>query len=187
MMTRSDLTLITLLVALVPFLTTQPTGLTAQTGAARPSVWLQGGVAPRSDALVFAGVEIRGSWDHRVTPVLAVAGVWRASGCDQLVGVPCDDSGWAPSIGALISVTPPARATRLYLAPRVGAIFYDGFERGVWNPSLGLGVAWAGQGAVGFMGEVRYNAVTDSRSRNSLRRPDTEDFVAFLVGLTLRM
>lgn len=186
-MTRRVLPLITLLVASVSILMTQPTGLTAQTGAARPSVWLHGGVAPRSDAMVSAGLEVRGSWGHRVTPVLAVSGVWRASGCDQVVGVPCDDNGWAPSLGALISVTPPARAARLYLAPRVGAIFYDGFERGVWNPSLGLGVAWAGQGAVGFTGEVRYNAVTDSRSRNSLRRPDTEDFVAFLVGLTLRM
>ncbi len=186
-MTRSGPPLITLLFAFILVLTTQPTGLTAQTGAARPSVWLQGGVAPRSDAMVSAGLEIRGGWSGRVTPVLAVAGVWRASGCDQVVGVPCDDNGWAPSLGALISVTPATRAARLYVSPRVGAIFYDGFERGVWNPSLGLGVAWAGQGAVGFMGEVRYNAVTDSRSRNSLRRPDTEDFVAFLVGLTLRM
>ncbi len=82
---------------------------------------------------------------------------------------------------------PAGRVGAAYVAPRVGAIFYDGFERGVWNPSLGLGVAWAGQGAVGFMGEVRYNAVTDSRSRNRPNRPDTGDFVTFLVGLTLRM
>ncbi len=186
-MTRSDRPLITLLFASILILTTQTTGLTAQPGAERPSVWLQGGVAPRSDALVSAGLELRGGWRGRVTPVLAVAGVWRASGCDQVVGVPCDDNGWAPSIGALVALTPAGRGTRLYLAPRVGAIFHDGFERGVWNPSLGLGVAWSGRGPVGFTSEVRYNAVTDSRSRSTPNRPDTEDFVAILVGLTVRM
>ena len=186
-MTRSDRPVITLLFALITVLTTQPASLAAQTGAARPAIWVQGGIAPRSDALVSAGLEVRGGWHGRVTPVLAVSGVWRTSGCDQLVGVPCDDNGWSPSLGALISLTPAGKAPRLYIAPRVGAIFRDGFERGVWNPSLGLGVAWTGQGAVGFMGEVRYNVVTDSRSRSTPNRPDTEDFVAFLVGLTLRM
>lgn len=163
------------------------TALSAQAVGKHPSLWIQGGISPQSDATVSVGLEFRGGWSGRFNPVVSATSLWRTVGCDQVIGMPCDTYGWGAGVGALVAITPPARKVIWYAAPRLGAVFYDGLKRGVWNPSLGIGMIRTGQSRVGFGGEVRYNILTDSRSNNTPNRPNTDDYLVILVGLAIRL
>jgi hypothetical protein len=161
--------------------------LAAQSKAGSSSVAVYGGFAPNSDGAALMGLELRAFEGQRFAASLTANKWWRSTGCDQLVGIPCDDEAWSADAGLVVRLTEGHGRFGPYASARVGGLFYDGFHRGVWNPSLGIGTTWSGTGALGLVMEVRYHGLMDSREEITPNRPSTADYLVFQAGFRLRL
>lgn len=161
--------------------------LTAQPDPAGASISAYGGFAPNSEAAAILGFELRAFEGRRLSASFSASKWWRATGCDQLIGLPCDDTAWSADAGVVISLTGRGRHLVPYTSARIGGFFYDGLDRSLWNPSLGLGATWSGPGALGFVMELRYHALMDSKPDNTPNRPSAADYFVFQAGLRLRL
>lgn len=162
-------------------------GLAAQANPAHASIGAYGGFAPNSGGAAVLGFELRAFEGRRLAVSLTASKWWRGTGCDQLIGIPCDDEAWSADAGLVFSLTEGSGALAPYASARIGGLFYDGFDRGVWNPSLGIGTTWSGSGALGLVMELRYHALMDSRSDTSPNRPSTQDYFVLQAGIRLRL
>lgn len=161
--------------------------LAAQSKVGGSSITAYGGFAPNSDGAALMGIELRAFEGRRLAASLTASKWWLGVGCDQLVGIPCDDEAWAADAGLVVHLTEGRGRFGPYASARIGGLFYDGFHRGVWNPSLGIGTTWTGTGSLGLVIEIRYHGLMDSRAENNPNRPSTSDYLAFQAGIRLRL
>lgn len=162
-----------------------PRPVNAQLGNA--SITPQAGIMSGGEAAASVGFELRVLESHRVALSLGAGRWWRFVGCDALVGSPCDDGGWSTDLGVVAHFARRGDALAFYAAPRIGVLYYDLFDRRVWKPSVGIGVTWSSRRALGFLAEIRYDAVTRPRPSSLTSRPPTDDHVAFVAGVRLRL
>ena len=162
-------------------------GLAAQVNPAHASIGAYGGFAPNSDGAAILGFELRAFEGRRLAASFTASKWWRAIGCDQLIGIPCDDEAWSADAGIVVSLTQGSGSLAPYASARLGALFYDGLDRRVWDPSLGLGATWSGAGQLGFVMELRYHALMDSKPDNTPHRPSSADYLVFQAGIRLRL
>jgi hypothetical protein len=173
---------------LVAMLAVSSTGLlTAQLNTPRASISAYGGIAPNSGGAAILGFELRAFEGRRLAASFTASKWWRAIGCDQLIGIPCDDEAWSADAGMVVSLTQGSGSLAPYASARLGALFYDGLDRRVWDPSLGVGATWSGAGPLGFVMELRYHALMDSKPDNTPHRPSSADYLVFQAGIRLRL
>jgi len=164
------------------------TGLVAaQLNPPRASIGAYGGIAPNSEGAAILGFELRAFEGQRLAASFTASKWWRAVGCDLAIGLPCDETAWSADAGVVISLTEGRRRFVPYTSARIGGFFYDGLDRSLWNPSLGLGATWSGAGPLGFVMELRYHALMRSKPDNTPRRPSSADYLVFQAGLRLRL
>lgn len=161
----------------------------AQSFAGHSSLTLFGGIStggPGSGGLL-GGLEFRTPELGRLSAA-AAGSTWQfvGVGCDLIIGAPCDKSAKALDIGPVVRLTPRGRAWRLEATARIGGLWYRGGERGVWNPSIGLGFGFGELRRVGGLLSLRYHALTSSRPSTLPYRPSTDDHLVGSVGLQLR-
>ena len=161
--------------------------LSAQIHSPRASIGAYGGIAPNSQGAAILGFELRAFEGRRLAASFTAGKWWRATVCDLVIGLPCDDTAWSADAGVVISLTEGRRRFVPYTSARIGGFFYDGLDRSLWNPSLGIGATWSGAGPLGFVMEVRYHALMDSKSDNTPNRPSSADYLVFQAGLRLRL
>lgn len=162
--------------------------LEGQSLAAHPSLTLFGGVAAGSGSgALLVGLEFRTPELGRLSAAAAGSTWWLVGiGCDAIVGAPCDERAKAFDIGPVVRLTPRGRSWRLEATARVGGLWYRGGDRGVWNPSVGLGFGFGESRRVGGLLGVHYHALTSSRPSTLPYRPSTDDRLVASAGLQLR-
>jgi len=106
-------------------------------------------------------------------------------GCDLIVGTRCDESAKVFDIGPVVRLTPGGRSWRLEATARIGGLWYNDEDAGVWNPSAGLGFGFGQLRKVGGLLSLRYHALTSSRPSN-LPHPPTDDHLVVSAGLQVR-
>lgn len=162
-------------------------GAIAQSTSRGPTITAFAGFAGGSGSEILAGLELRAAEMGRVQPLVAASYWWRPTvGCDQLVGVPCDDRAFALEAGAALRLGPANNVWRPFLSARLGGLFYGSFDRGVWDPNVGAGLVWSGDGRVGFRAEARYHALSGGDTSTPGYAPSTSDVVSLQVGLEIR-
>lgn len=160
--------------------------LVGQTPRSNAWVTAYAGLAPSIDGAAVLGLELRGPEFGRAAPTFTASRWWFGVGCDAIVGAPCDDQGWAVDLGTNVRFTPRPRAWQAFGSARIGRLFYDDLERGVWNSSLGVGIAWTGRDRVGVQAELRYHALTGAGSRDRPYSPRTQDYLVVQAGIHFR-
>ena len=164
------------------------TDLVGQLDPSRASVSGFVGVTTASRSAAFlAGIEARMRVSGRV--FLAASGsAWRiAAGCDLLIGTPCDERATGFDAGPVVRLTSPNISWALEGTARVGRLWYAGHNRGVWSPSIGLGLALGTRQRLGGYLDLRYFILGSNRPADEPYRPSTDNGPALLLGLQLRL
>jgi hypothetical protein len=161
--------------------------LAAQFNPARASIGAYAGFAPNSDGAAVLGFELRAFEGRRLAASFTASKWWRAVGCDLVIGVPCDEEAWSADAGVVMFLIEGRRRFVPYTSARIGGLFYDGLDRRVWDPSLGVGATWSGAGPLGFVMELRYHALMNSKPDNTPYRPSSADYLVFQAGIRLRL
>jgi len=112
--------------------------LTAQPYPGRASIGAYGGFAPNSGGAALLGFELRAFEGRRLAASLTASKWWRGTGCDQLVGIPCDDEALSADAGIVASLTKGSGRFVPYASARIGGLFYNSLDRGVWDPRAGV-------------------------------------------------
>ena len=162
--------------------------LEGQVSGARASLALYSGFATGSGpSALLMGLEFRTPAWGRLSMAATGSTWWLVGvGCDQIVGAPCDKRANALDLGPVVRMTPAGRFWRLEATARVGRLWYRGEDRGVWSPSLGLGMGFGESRTLGGTFGLHYQALTSSRSSTIPYVPETGDRVVATVGLRLR-
>lgn len=158
--------------------------LEAQSTGAVPSVTGFLGYTPEEPEGFLAGVELRtpelGRWS-----VAASGSTWGFNvGCDLITGPPCPgENAKAFDIGPVVRLTPRGLSWRLEATARLGGLWFNRIDGGVWNPSAGLALGFGELRRVGVMLGLRYHALT-----GTIPPPrDTNDRVVVSAGLQLHL
>ena len=174
---------------LVAFLTGYAASVEGQSFAAHSSLTLVGGIATGGSGTgaVLVGLEFRTPELGRLSAA-AAGSIWYfvGVGCDAIVGAPCDTRARTFDIGPVVRLTPRGRSWRLEATTRVGGLWYRGKDRGVWNPSVGLGFGWGELRRLGGLLGLRYHALTSNRPSTLPYRPGTDDHLVASAGIQLR-
>jgi|GEM_PF-2613304 len=143
------------------------------------------GGGPGSGGLLI-GLELRTPELGRLSAA-AAGSAWQfiGVGCDLIIGARCEESAKALDIGPVVRLTPGSQSWRLEATARLGGLWYNGEDSGVWNPSAGLGFGFGQLRRVGGLLSLHYHALTSSRPSN-LPHPPTDDHLVVTAGLQVR-
>jgi len=178
------------LIGILGFLLLAPiVPVTAQPRPARPYLTGFLGASNGHDSgALLGGIELRSPALGRVS--LAAAGsFWTFfAGCDLLIGNACEFTAKGVELGPVVRLTTSTRRSwALDATIRVGVLWYNGADRRVWNPSAGMGVAFGTHRRVNGRIDFRYYAPMSSRPHDMPYRPNTDDGIAILLGLQVRL
>ena len=164
------------------------TDLVGQSHPSRASISVFVGATTASrSAAALGGIEARWRMTGRIF-IAASGSAWRiVAGCDLLIGTPCDERATALDAGPVVRVTSPNASWALEGTARLGRLWYAGKDRGVWNPSIGLGLALGIRRRLGGHLDLRYFILGSNRPADEPYRPSTDNGPALLVGLQLRL
>jgi hypothetical protein len=162
--------------------------LEGQAPGAHASLALYTGFATGSGpSALLMGVELRTPAWGRLSLAATGSSWWLVGvGCDLIIGAPCDKRANALDVGPVIRITPGGRPWRLEATARVGRFWYRGEDRGVWSPSIGLGMRVGESRALGGTFGIHYQALTSGRPGTTPYAPNTGDRVVATAGLRLR-
>lgn len=138
-------------------------------------------------AALLGGIQARLPISGRVS--LAASGsAWRISAdCDLLIGTACDERATAFDAGPVVRLTSPGASWALEATARAGRLWYAGKDRGVWSPSIGLGLALGIRRRLGGYVDLRYFILASNRPAEEPYRPSTNNGPGLLLGLQLRL
>jgi len=125
------------------------------------SIGIIGGVSTGNNLTGTVGIDLRSPSLGRIAPTFGIERWYRQVGCDNIIGAPCDGGAWNIEAGLIAYFAQHSGTTVPYSSVKIGRIFPDlPSEKATWHPSVAVGVIFLAQRSLGFLGELKYSALT---------------------------